>query len=206
MAIKPIDELCLFVYLKSVESSFEGRTGKPDFPMLALMKGNDLLAAIKIGLGNAWHVENVVAEDKYGPTIYKALMELSGSKGIAPAYKYRKERKDFVVPKSKNIWKEFSECSDVSYIFLCDKYKEDFLNNTYISKVDELNISGAEKNLKDKIRKDFIESITIKDKVNSFFKSCNMNLKYRKHIYTYHRNIATAVKDLLNDSVLVHQK
>jgi len=206
VALKPIDDLCLFVYLKSAASSFNGRVGKPDFPMLALMKNDELLAAIKIGFGKAWHVENVVANDSYGPTIYKVLMELSGKKGIAPAFKYAKEREEFVVPKSKNIWKKFHESDNVTSIFLSEKYSENYLNKTYVSNLSEVNISSAEKNLKNKMRKDFIENITFKDKVKSYFKNSNMNLNYRKHIHTYHRNIATAVKDLLKDSVLAHQK
>ena len=59
MAIKNIDQLCLYTYLKPV--SIEGRTRQPSFPMLVLMDGGALIAAIKNGFGDAWPVDNVHA-------------------------------------------------------------------------------------------------------------------------------------------------
>lgn len=202
LALKNIENFSLFTHLK--QPSIEGRVGKPEFPVVALIDNDEVIAAIKIKMNAVWHVENVTAKYGYGPTIYKILMDLSGDIGIAPAFKYAKDRKDFVVPKSRNIWLEFSKSNQVSIYFLSEKYQDSILNNRFISEVPMSGIGEAKKNLKNKIRCDYIKNLSFYSKFISMFKRRKIDLRYRDFIYNYQLRISRIAKALLEQSVLAH--
>ena len=69
MSIKSINNICLYTYLKPI--TLEGRI-KPAFPMIALLEGRNMVAAIRVRFGDGvCHVENVVAEKAMGPLYTK---------------------------------------------------------------------------------------------------------------------------------------
>ncbi|MEZ9998462.1 hypothetical protein AB4428_09190 [Vibrio lentus] len=201
MALKNIENISLFTYFKPPSLD----VGKPEFPVIAFIENGEVIAAIKVSMGQAWHVENVTAKNNYGPTIYKVLMDLSGQKGIAPSFKYTKERKDFVVPKSRNIWARFSQSKEVSTLFLADKYEDNILNNRFVSIIAIDGINEAKRNLKNDIRSEYIRSISFGRKLVSKIKPKKIDLDYRVFICNYHFSISRKAKELLNASVQAHQ-
>ena len=203
MTINSIRELCLYSYLKTVH--LEGSTRQPPFPMNVLMDGNYLIAAIKVGLGDTWHVENVHAVNGYGPTIYKALMEISAKHGIAPAYKIRKEKKDYVVPKSRNIWRVFSGSPNVKTYFLEDKYTDDYMNSKFISVHGELDIGRAEYNLREHIKNEYRKGISYFEKLKRLIKKENHAKPYKQFKCSYEKCIWSNVRTFLEASVEAHQ-
>ncbi|MEP7706526.1 hypothetical protein [Paraglaciecola sp. 25GB23A] len=201
MALKNIEKISLFTYFKRPSLD----VGKPEFPVIAFIENGEVIAAIKVSMRQAWHVDNVTAKNNYGPTIYKVLMDLSGQKGIAPSFKYAKERKDFVVPKSRNIWARFCESKEVSTSFLADKYEDNVLNNRFVSVRAIDGINEAKRNLKNNIRIEYIRSISFGRKLASKIRPKKIDLGYRAFICNYHFSISRAAKKLLNASVQAHQ-
>lgn len=204
MAIKNIDQLFLYTYLEPVY--LEGLATPARFPMIALMDGSSLIAAIKIGLGDAWHVENVCAVNGYGPTIYKALMEVSEKNGIAPAYKIGKEEKDFVVPKCKEIWKVFSCSLNVEACFLEEKYSEKYLNLKFVSILGELDIKGAEKNLLKYMKNECAKRMNLFEKLKALIYKNYKDQRFKKFRYEYENAICRCVHDFLNPSAEIHRE
>lgn len=178
---------------------------RPEFPVIAFVLNGQVIAAIKVAMDEAWHVENVTAKRGYGPTIYKVLMDLSGPKGIAPSFKYAKERQDYVVPQSRVIWHTFAQSKDVLTEFLADKYEDPVLNNRFVSVNPIEGISQAKRNLRDTIREQYVNKIGFGRKLASYLKPKAIDLKYRTFIRNYHFDISRAAKALLEESVQAHR-
>ena len=142
MAILPIDSLAL--YLKKSGLHNENKDFSR-YQLVALIDSkNNILAAIKfIYSDTAWHVENVVAKDGYGPTIYQLLMQIAGPNGLAPCYKARSNSKEFIVSKSKKIWCIFYKSSSIRPIKIEEKYSDDYLNYKYVLKKDVFDLPKA---------------------------------------------------------------
>ncbi len=202
MAIKKIDKLELFTSLRS--PSLEGRP-KPSFPMVALIKNNEVIAGIKFSKGKAWHVDNVTAHEKYGPTIYKVLMDLSGSAGIAPAFKRRKGMRDFVVPESKKIWQVFEQDPNVIASFLEDKYQENYLNKKFTSITLMQGIDEAKLNFRKKGRQEYLKTLGIFNKLKKIGRAKKFNLEYRRFIHQRQLIFGKQVHSFLQESVNAHQ-
>jgi hypothetical protein len=202
LAIKKIDKLELFTSLRS--PSLEGRP-KPSFPMVALIKNNEVIAGIKFSKGKAWHVDNVTAHEKYGPTIYKVLMDLSGSAGIAPAFKRRKGMRDFVVPESKKIWQVFEQDPNVIASFLEDKYQENYLNKKFTSITLMQGIDEAKLNFRKKGRQEYLKTLGIFNKLKKIGRPKKFNLEYRRFIHQRQLIFGKQVHSFLQESVNAHQ-
>lgn len=201
MAIKSIEKISLFTYFKPPSLTFI----RPEFPVIAFVLNGQVIAAIKVAMDDAWHVENVTAKEGYGPTIYKVLMDLSGPRGIAPSFKYAKERQDYVVPRSRLIWHTFAQSKDVLTAFLADKYEDPVLNNRFVSVNPIEGISQAKRNFRDTIRKRYIDEMSLGRKLASYLNSKAINLEYRAFIRSYHYDISRAAKALLEESVKAHR-
>ncbi|RDV24031.1 hypothetical protein DXV75_15810 [Alteromonas aestuariivivens] len=201
MALKDIDNISLFTYFKQPSLALN----KPEFPVIAFVLNGQVIAAIKVTMARAWHVENVTAKQGYGPTIYKVLMDLAGSKGIAPSFKYAKERQDYVVHKSRNIWHTFAKSEDVSTSFLDDKYEDQVLNNKFVSINPIKGITQAKRNLRNTIRSQYVNQMGFSQKLKSYLKPKQIDLKYRAFICDSHFNISRAAKTLLEESVKAHR-
>lgn len=132
MPIKDIANLNL--YVRTEGGAIEGRMiDLVPYPMVVLMDGLEILAAMKFSIDqHAWRVENVVATEKYGPTIYKILMEISDDTGISTSPVKGATNQCFIVPKCKKIWNKFDLDIDVRTSFLENGHSEDYLNKKYV--------------------------------------------------------------------------
>ena len=142
MAIKNIDNLNLY-FNRNVGSNTGDLYENPPYPIVALLDedGSNILAAIKFSsIDDVWRVENVVAKNNYGPTIYKILMRFADKNGIStPPY----EKNCLVVAQCKRIWEKFDLDKDVRTTHLNNGHVESYLNKKYYCDNPSLNIDRA---------------------------------------------------------------
>lgn len=167
MAIKNIKDLFLYY---SIEGGDIEKVGGAPFPMVTLLspteEGLKIIAAIKFSKRETgWHIDNVVAIDGYGPTVYKVLMQISGKNGIAPCYKPQHQYKDFVVEKSKRIWAQFHSDPDVLTRSIPTQYKDNKLNYKFMLNQTCFNIEASESNLTKYIEECYFSNLSLFGKI-----------------------------------------
>lgn len=205
MAIKNIDGLG--IYFKR-EGFHPEKAGSTYYPMLALLSSEgEILAAIVFNdFGTVWHIENVVATAGFGPTIYQILMQLSGSIGVAPCRKKSKSANEFIVEKSKNIWRNFHGSSLVVPVKIESSYSEDYLNCKFILKKDVFNLEGAQRNLGLIIAKAYFGNLSFLARAK-LLKSPDV---YDEGLDDFARNyigqLEGEIMSFLEESVSVHRK
>lgn len=193
MAIKSIQDLCLYSNLAVFRSP---RRSLFQSPIITLTEKHSfrIVASIHVELRDSWHVKNVVAKDKYGPTIYKVLMELSREHGIAPARKIDGYSPEYITDKPRQIWRRFTSSQCVTCTPITDTYDDDWLNNKFVSKESEVDLEAALKNLKSAIRESYILS-------NEKKQSRPPCLKRRYIDYGYRRFIEHRIRQIHRESI-----
>ncbi len=163
VGIKSIEDLCLYY---DIDGGDLETVGCAPFPMVTLINRDyEIVAAIKFSKRRAaWHVDNVAAEDGYGPTIYKVLMQLAGDNGIAPCYKHKHSLKEFVVDKSKKIWFKFHKASDIIAESIDTNYTDDFLNYKFKLHSNCFDLPNSQKNLQSLVLSQYLESLSMFNK------------------------------------------
>lgn len=183
MAIRDINNLAIY-FDKEVYSL--DKKGPLPFPVIVILDlSGKVLAAIKFGYkDDFWHIINAVADDGYGPTIYRVLMQLSGESGLAPTLRPDYQIKELIVDKSKKIWFNFFKNNEIKHTSIRSYYKDTYLNNKFIVESNFLDINQSIENFDLLIDKRFNENFRnktlqkIKDKFIPYPEEEKNKLKY----------------------------
>ena len=205
MAIHTIDGLAL--YFK--KSGFHPeKAGSSYYPMVSLLNSNgDILAAIKFSYSKeAWHIDNAVALNGYGPTIYQLLMQLAGPNGLAPCYKHGPDSKEFIVNKSKNIWNKFYESPSVRPIKIEEKYSEAYLNYKFVLKEDSFDLANAFRRLNRIIIKSYLGQLGRWERLKLCLSQKIDDEELDKFEKIYIDRLEWAIVNFLEPSVKAHAK
>ena len=78
---------------------------------------------------NFLYVNNVAADESFGPTMYASILELARDenlKGVVPTQDPSK-----IVPKAKEIWRQFSERPDIVLTPLQSEHVDEWMQNSF---------------------------------------------------------------------------